>query len=210
MGLISKKRIFDVSAALTLLPFAVPVIIIGYTAIKLSTGGDGFYIQERQGLNGKPFDMVKLCSLETHTNEKGLIVPRATKVGAFLRKHSLDELPQLWNVLKGDMSMVGPRPRIHNLDGYAPHSSFAKEKLKPDDPILSVKPGLTGPFHIAVKNTKDGTHLTRADKDKLEHKYATQAFSLRRDFSMCLETISIILKGKIDNYVKDHALRNTP
>lgn len=112
------KRIFDVLLALGSLVLFAPVMLIIYVLIKTEDpDGDVIYAQERVGLNGKPFKLYKFRSM--HMNAEALNTPqlyageddpRLTKVGKFIRAHHLDEFPQLWNVLKGEMSFVGPRP----------------------------------------------------------------------------------------------------
>ena len=112
------KRIFDVLLALGSLVLFAPVMLIIYVLIKKEDpDGDAIYAQERVGLNGKPFKLYKFRSmhmdaeaLNTPQLYAGEDDPRLTKVGKFIRAHHLDEFPQLWNVLKGEMSFVGPRP----------------------------------------------------------------------------------------------------
>ena len=112
------KRIFDVLLALVSLVLFAPVMLIIYVLIKKEDpDGDAIYAQERIGLNGKPFKLYKFRSmhmdaeaLNTPQLYAGEDDPRLTEVGKFIRAHHLDEFPQLWNVLKGDMSFVGPRP----------------------------------------------------------------------------------------------------
>lgn len=110
------KRLFDiVLAILSMVIFAIPVAII-YLAIKIEGGGEVIYSQERIGYLGRPFILYKFRSMRTNAEMDGQPMlflnndPRLTRVGRFLRSHHLDEFPQLWNILKGDMSFVGPRP----------------------------------------------------------------------------------------------------
>ena len=125
------KRIFDVLLALGSLVLFAPVMLIIYVLIKTEDpDGDVIYAQERVGLNGKPFKLYKFRSM--HMNAEALNTPqlyageddpRLTKVGKFIRAHHLDEFPQLWNVLKGDMSFVGPRPeRQYYIDQIMQHN----------------------------------------------------------------------------------------
>ena len=110
------KRLFDiVLALLSLIIFAIPMLII-YLAIRLGGSGDVIYKQERIGYHEKPFTLYKFRSMKTNAEMDGQPMlylnddPRLTRIGRFLRIHHLDELPQLWNILQGDMSFVGPRP----------------------------------------------------------------------------------------------------
>ena len=125
------KRIFDVLLALGSLVLFAPVMLIIYVLIKKEDpDGDVIYAQERVGLNGKPFKLYKFRSmhmdaeaLNTPQLYAGEDDPRLTKVGKFIRAHHLDEFPQLWNVLKGDMSFVGPRPeRQYYIDQIMQHN----------------------------------------------------------------------------------------
>ena len=125
------KRIFDVLLALVSLVLFAPVMLIIYVLIKKEDpDGDAIYAQERVGLNGKPFKLYKFRSM--HMDAEALNTPqlyagdddpRLTEVGKFIRAHHLDEFPQLWNVLKGDMSFVGPRPeRQYYIDQIMQHN----------------------------------------------------------------------------------------
>lgn len=141
------KRIFDLSSSLFGIIMCLPVIIIGYICASYDTKSSGLFVQIRIGKNGKRFKVYKLKTMvnkqvvsTTVTQEND---PRITQSGAFLRKYKIDELPQLFNVLKGDMSLVGPRP---DVPGFA-------DKLQGDDrAILSIRPGITGPASIKYKN----------------------------------------------------------
>lgn len=110
------KRIFDiVLAVLSIIIFAIPILII-YLSIRLSGGDEVIYRQERIGYHGKPFMLFKFRSMMTNAEMDGQPMlytnddPRLTRIGRFLRAHHLDEFPQLWNILRGEMSFVGPRP----------------------------------------------------------------------------------------------------
>ncbi|MGB7977764.1 MAG: sugar transferase [Chlamydiales bacterium] len=149
------KRIFDVFFSLFILTLSLPIFLFCVVAVKLSSPGAVFYAHPRIGCNGKPFGCLKFRTMyrdadaklqpllasdpalmdEWKTYFKLKIDPRITPIGKFLRKTSLDELPQIWNVLKGDMSIVGPRPLTqHEVTHYL------KGKASK---ILSVRPGLT-------------------------------------------------------------------
>jgi lipopolysaccharide/colanic/teichoic acid biosynthesis glycosyltransferase len=141
------KRLFDIFVSLLLLFLFWWLIIAGFIMAAISTGRNGFFLQKRVGQNGRIFNIIKLRTMREVSGVDTTITAqndmRITKTGAFLRKYKIDELPQLINVLKGDMSLVGPRPDVR---GYA-------DKLKGEDRIiLSVKPGITGPASIKYKN----------------------------------------------------------
>jgi lipopolysaccharide/colanic/teichoic acid biosynthesis glycosyltransferase len=133
------KRLMDFSLSLVGLIFLFPVFVVIALLIKLEDGGSVFFRQERVGQNWKPFKIYKFRTMVENAERMGVLVtkgndPRVTKIGKFLRRYKLDELPQLINVLKGDMSLVGPRPEVYK---------YAKEYKEDYDEILKVKPGIT-------------------------------------------------------------------
>jgi lipopolysaccharide/colanic/teichoic acid biosynthesis glycosyltransferase len=135
------NRALDAAAAGIGLAVTSPVLVAAAVAIKLEDGGPVFYRQQRVGLDGEEFELLKLRTMEVGAETKGagLAVnegdPRITRIGRMLRRLSLDELPQLWNVLRGDMSLVGPRPTLaYQVERYTP-----RQRRR-----LEVKPGLTG------------------------------------------------------------------
>ncbi|TDT43472.1 lipopolysaccharide/colanic/teichoic acid biosynthesis glycosyltransferase [Halospina denitrificans] len=140
------KRLLDiVISALTLL-FLLPLMALIAIAVLLSMGRPVFFRQERPGLWGKPFQMVKFRTMKDAGDEKGHPLPdhqRLTQVGRFLRTASLDELPELWNVLKGDMSLVGPRPLLME---YLPRYNAWQYRRH------EVRPGVTGWAQINGRN----------------------------------------------------------
>jgi len=141
------KRIFDIVLSLLGLVFFGCIILISFIIVTIELKEFGLYIQRRVGKNGKIFNLIKIktmrpisgiLSTNTACND-----PRITKIGYILRKLKIDELPQLWNVLIGDMSIIGPRP---DVPGYA-------DALKGSDRlILSIRPGITGPASIKYIN----------------------------------------------------------
>ena len=144
------KRLFDFITSLIGLIVLVPIFIIVSLLVKISSVGPVFFVQKRIGKNGKIFQMIKFRSMfviqrsNSTISAKGDV--RITKVGAFLRKFKLDELPELWNVLKGDMSLVGPRP---DVCGYA-------DNLKGEDrKILELRPGITGVASLKYYDEED-------------------------------------------------------
>lgn len=132
-------RVFDVILSIIGLVILSPLLLLVYILIRLESKGGGFYAQERIGKSGKPFRLYKFRSMRIGSDKKGLITvgekdSRITKMGYFVRRYKIDELPQLWNVLKGDMSLVGPRPEVKKYTDL-----YDEEQEK----VLSVKPGIT-------------------------------------------------------------------
>lgn len=137
------KRLFDILFSVIGLIITLPVILIFSILIKLETTGPAFFFQERVGLNGRYFKVIKLRSMRIDAEKNGAQWaakndPRVTKVGSFIRKTRIDELPQLWNVLIGDMSLVGPRPERPMF------TAKFNEEIPGFIKRLTVKPGLTG------------------------------------------------------------------
>jgi lipopolysaccharide/colanic/teichoic acid biosynthesis glycosyltransferase len=160
------KRAFDIVFSLPVAVVLSPVFVIIIVAIKLSSKGPAIFRQERAGKNGKPFIFYKFRTMKTEVDPFGPSPKaaddlRLTKVGKLLREYSLDELPQLFNVLKGDMSIVGPRPL------YVSQMAEWDEKQKKR---LLVKPGLTGLAQISGRG-----ELTREEKLELDVKYVETA-----------------------------------
>jgi lipopolysaccharide/colanic/teichoic acid biosynthesis glycosyltransferase len=146
---ISSKRIFDLSLTIPGLLILSPVLLLSVLAIKIDSKGAVIFRQKRVGLNGKIFEVLKLRTMVIDAENKGGKITtsndvRITKVGAFLRNCKLDELPQLFNVLKGDMSLVGPRPEVPE------YVKFYPENMKKI--ILSVPPGITDKASIEYKD----------------------------------------------------------
>ena len=144
------KRIFDLLFAVLGVILLFPILIIISCIIKLTSKGSAFFIQERVGKEGKMFRMIKFRSMHVVNKSYSTISVkgdvRITKIGAVLRRYKLDELPGLWNVLVGDMSLVGPRP---DVSGYA-------DKLEGEDRnILKLRPGITGPASLKFANEEE-------------------------------------------------------
>ena len=132
-------RFFDLIFSIMGLVILSPLFIVLYLLIRIESKGGGFYSQERIGKNGKPFKLYKFRSMRIGSDKKGLITigekdNRITKTGFILRKYKLDELPQLWNVVIGDMSLVGPRPEVKK------YTDLYTEEQKQ---VLHVRPGIT-------------------------------------------------------------------
>ena len=198
-----KKRWFDLIALAPAIPVALLFGGLGYLTVRLTSNKPAIYVQERQGKHGLSFRIYKLRTMESHTNENGLTISRVTKVGKFLRKTKIDELPQVLNVIRGDMHIVGPRPRVSNLIGHPHDGRFALEKLAADSIILSVKPGLTGEWQIQSARFPKDKIIPIDLKNKIEEKYVQDGVSLRRDFIICVKTVGIIVTGARDNSTID-------
>lgn len=149
------KRLLDIIGASIALIIFFPILVAISLAIKLSSPGPIFFRQERLGKHGLPFEMLKFRSMMDGTEKRGTGLytyendPRITKVGGFLRKASLDELPQLFNVLGGSMSLVGPRPPVtYELGPWEEYTAHMKRRF-------DVKPGITGLAQVSGRNDLD-------------------------------------------------------
>lgn len=151
------KRLLDFMLALIGLLLISPVFIIVYLALFVANQGSPFFFQERPGKNGKVFKIIKFKSMNDKKDPNGKLLPdaeRLTKVGSFVRKTSLDELPQLINVIKGDMSLIGPRPlRTHYLPLYS----------KEQNRRHLVRPGITGWAQVNGRNAISWTKKFELD-----------------------------------------------
>jgi exopolysaccharide biosynthesis polyprenyl glycosylphosphotransferase len=194
---LAMKRLLDVSVSMLILALSLPVILFAAIAIRLTSPGSVLFKQERLGLNGRIFTLYKFRTMiedahrrreeVSHLNEmKGPVFksktdPRVTPVGRFLRKFSLDELPQLWNVLKGDMSLVGPRPPIpEEVESY--HRWHRRR--------LSMKPGLTCLWQVSGRNNVDFDRWMELDLQYIDN------WSPSLDLKILLRTIPAVLSGK--------------
>lgn len=187
------KRFFDILLAIiSLIIFAIPILII-YLCIRLGGGSDVIYRQERIGYHGRPFILLKFRSMRTNAEMDGQPMlflnddPRLTRIGRFLRAHHLDEFPQLWNILRGDMSFVGPRPeRKYYIDQII--------QLRPDYVRLyALRPGIfsKATLYNGYTDTMDKM-IRRLDMDLeyLEH------HTLWDDLKIIWLTATAILTGK--------------
>ena len=133
--------------ALLGLAVSCPVLLLSLFAARFSTGKSGLFVQKRMGLGGRTFDLFKIRSMKDVVNIETTVTtandPRITTLGWFLRKSKIDELPQLWNVLLGDMSLVGPRPDVPEM---------IKTLNGEDKKVLSVRPGITGPATLKYRD----------------------------------------------------------
>lgn len=187
------KKAFDIAVALLLLVMAWPFMLLTAIAIYLESGGPVIYKQVRVGLNGKPFSIYKFRSMTQNAEKDGKAVwaqkndARITRVGGFIRNTRLDELPQLYNVLRGDMSFVGPRPeRPQFVDQL-------NEKIPFYDARHKVKPGLMGWAQLKYPY---GASIDDA-KNKLEYDlYYVKNHSFFLDILVVIQTVEVVLLGK--------------
>jgi sugar transferase (PEP-CTERM system associated) len=188
-GPLRLKRAFDLAAAGVGLCLAVPVLLVAAIAVKLDSPGPVLYSQERAGLLGKVFRIHKLRSMRQDAEARGAVWaseddPRVTRVGRFLRRSRIDEIPQLWNVLAGEMSLVGPRPErpvfISLLSREIP---FFRQRL-------CMKPGLTG--HAQVR-CRYGASIEDAREKLAYDLFYIKRFSLWFDLSILVDTVKVVL-----------------
>ncbi|HOB14443.1 MAG TPA: TIGR03013 family PEP-CTERM/XrtA system glycosyltransferase, partial [Novosphingobium sp.] len=183
------KRVFDIAASSLLLILTAPIIALFAILVKLDSKGPAFYRQSRVGLYGQPFDVVKLRSMRTDAEVGGAQFaqendPRVTRLGRFIRKVRIDELPQAWAVLKGEMSFVGPRPErpqfVAELEQQLPF--YAERHM--------VKPGITGWAQINYPygaNLEDSRHKLEFDL------YYAKNYTPFLDLLILLQTLRVIL-----------------
>lgn len=187
------KRIFDVLFSVLFLTAASPVMLVSMMIIKLESKGPVFFIQERAGRNGKPLRVIKFRSMVTDAEKHtGPVLatkddPRITRFGKFMRKTRIDEFPQLINVLKGDMSVVGPRPeRQHFIDKYRDIVPFYERRLK-------VQPGITG--LAQVKGSYENSIEDVFEKLKYDL-YYIENMSFKMDLTILFHTVFTLLRMK--------------
>ena len=189
------KRLFDCTISLIGLIIVSPILILAGLFIQITSGSPVFYKQERVGLGGRIFMLLKFRTMIADADKIGTSVttkndPRITPVGRFLRRFKLDELPQLINVLKGDMSFVGPRP---DVPGFA-------DKLQGEDKIiLNVRPGITGPATLKYRNEEEllakqadpdkyNAEVIYPDKVRLNREYVKN-YSFWKDMGYIIKTV---------------------
>ncbi len=178
------KQFIDKYLAILGIIWLSPILILLYFVILLTMGSPVIFKQERSGKNGKPFSIFKFRSMTDKKDDNGQLLPndqRITKTGKVLRKTSLDELPQLFNVVKGDLSLVGPRPLHMEYNQY-----YNKEQAK----RLDVTPGITGWAQINGRNS-----LSWEDKFKLDTIYVENQ-SLKLDLYILVRTLIVVLTRK--------------
>jgi exopolysaccharide biosynthesis polyprenyl glycosylphosphotransferase len=190
------KRLIDIAGAITGLLLLAPVFVVTAIAIRRSDNGPVMFRQPRAGLNGRPFDIVKFRTMTVDADSQRAALramnevegnasfkmtndPRVTGIGRFLRKSSIDELPQLWNVLRGEMSLVGPRP--HPFDDVAGYDDWHRRRL-------SMKPGITGLWQIGARTETSFDRWVQKDLEYIDR------WSLWLDIQVILNTIPALLR----------------
>jgi len=185
------KRIFDLILAILLIPIIIIPLFIFVIIASVDTKEYGIFSQYRVGQYGKLFNIFKIRTLKNEPHRLGSLDKSATSFGKFLRRYKLDELPQLFNVIKGDMSFVGPRP---DIEGFA-------DVLEGEDRIiLEIKPGVTGPATIKYKNEEvllsqqvdpENYNRTIIWKDKVEiNKMYIKNWSFYLDLKYIIQSIT--------------------
>ncbi|WP_432525537.1 sugar transferase [Moraxella sp. ZY21109] len=176
------KRLIDIIISLTALIILLPVFLFVAYKVRQNLGSPIFFIQHRPGKDGKLFGMIKFRSMKNAVDKDGNFLPdeeRITPFGQKLRSTSLDEMPQLINVLKGDMSIVGPRPQLAEfMEHYTPHQHRRHE----------VKPGMTGLAQVSGRN-----HLTWEEKFDYDVQYV-DSHNIFLDFKIMFKTVLVMLK----------------
>lgn len=181
------KRLFDIIISLVVLIIFFPIWVIVAILIKVTSPGPVFFLQDRPGLHKKIFKVYKFRTMKLGSERmvKGKEVmkddERITSIGRFLRRSKIDEIPQVLNVLKGEMSLVGPRPeRIASLDDYTDEISKR----------LNMQPGITG-----LAQVSGNIYLDLQDRYKLDV-YYVEHFSLLLDFKIIIRTVGVVLFGE--------------
>lgn len=186
---LSLRNIMDFIIALSCLVITLPLLMFVCLAIKLESPGSAFFLQERVGLNGKLFYIIKLRSMDMNAEKNGAQWatkndPRVTKVGAFIRKTRIDEIPQLINILKGDMSLIGPRPeRAIFTEQFNKEISGFKNRL-------TVKPGITGWAQV-----NGGYDISPREKLVFDL-YYIKNLSFIIDMKIIFRTIKVVFTGE--------------
>lgn len=189
------RRVVEFFFAILLLLIFSPLMITIAIIIRATSKGAAIYTQDRMGLNGSRFKIYKFRSMKDvddevlqkykYECENGMISkaeddPRVTSIGKFIRKYSIDELPQLFNVIKGDMSLIGPRPTIESL-----YTNPYQIKIR-----TVIRPGMTGLWQVKDRANSHITQQLEYDIEYIEH------LSMKLDFYILFRTISVVLSGK--------------
>ena len=176
------KRALDIIVALAALVLGAPFLLLIACAVRISLGSPVLFAQKRPGLGGRIFTLRKFRTMRDLRDGAGKLFPdaaRLTAFGRFLRSSSLDELPELWNVLKGEMSLVGPRPLLESyLARYSPDQARRHE----------VRPGLTGWAQVNGRNAASWEERLRLDTWYVDHR------TLKLDIHILVRTVSIVLR----------------
>lgn len=180
------KRALDLALVFLALPVALPTVLGAAIAIRVESKGSPFFVQQRVGTGRRAFRVYKLRTMVENACDMGAGLycedndPRFTRVGRFLRRSSIDELPQLLNILRGEMSIVGPRPALPVV---------VNQYATAYDSILQVLPGLTGLAQVSGRNS-----LTRSERLQLDARYAAER-SLALDLKIIAKTLIVAISG---------------
>ena len=186
------KRILDFVLTLVGTVIISPILLVIAILIKCSSKGPILFKQDRLGYHGKTFRILKFRTMVVNAEHMGTGVvinekddPRVTKIGRFLRSTSLDELPQVFNVLKGDMALVGPRPPVtyHPYDGYKNYPEWAKKRFE-------MRPGMTGLVQTTIRSDAPWD-----DRMKIDCEYV-EKFSVALDVKILFDTVITVIKGE--------------
>lgn len=178
------KRILDCCVVLTLLILLSPALLLLCLSLWLTTGKPIFFVQERSGKGGQPFKLLKFRTMNSERAADGTLLPdkdRITRIGSMLRRTSLDELPELWNILVGDMSLVGPRP-LHTRYLARYNAIQASRHI--------VRPGLTGKAQVSGRNTTSWEERLNHDIDYVNN------YGLRLDIAILIQTVAVVLSQR--------------
>jgi lipopolysaccharide/colanic/teichoic acid biosynthesis glycosyltransferase len=182
------KRVIDFIASIIIIILLSPLLILAIIVLSITSQGNPFFFQHRPGKNGKIFTIIKLKTMNDKTDNQGVLLSddvRLTKVGIFIRKTSIDEIPQLLNVIKGDMSLIGPRPLLIR---YLPYYT-EKEKLR-----HTIRPGITGLAQINGRNALKWNERLGLDNNYVEN------LSLKQDLYILHKTLlKVIVSENILN-----------
>ncbi len=180
------KRFTDILISILTLILFSPILLISMIAVKLDSKGPVFFLHERTGLNGKPFKMIKFRGMVDNALAVGPELtqpndPRITRVGKILRRTSIDEIPQVINVLKGEMSIIGPRPEIISITSK--YNDYQKK-------VFEFKPGITGISQVSGRQM-----LTPDERTKMEIDYYTKE-TFWSDLKIFIKTFVVILTNE--------------
>jgi len=208
------KRLLDIALSSFALLLTLPLLALVAAAVKLSSPGPALFRQERVGKFGRPFYVLKFRSMYINSEKLGPQVTsssdlRVTRVGALLRGSKLDELPQLWNVLKGDMSVVGPRPELPR---------YVKLYTAEQRTVLSVPPGITSPASLKYRHEEElldrqsdpeqfYIECLMVQKLAIDQRYAT-GLCLKTDLRVILSTVISMLRTRPDSDEGNRKLRS--
>lgn len=194
------KRAFDLVVALVVILLTSPLLVAGWLAATLSTRRNGLFRQDRIGRGGEPFQVIKLRTMRVVPGLESTVTTsgdaRVTRTGSWLRRYKIDELPQLVNVLRGEMSLVGPRPDV---------SGFADLLTGEDRIVLSVRPGITGPGALAYRHEEEilasvpdperhNREVIWPDKVRINREYV-RSWTFRGDLACLLATLRSTLSA---------------